>query len=362
MPKVLAQLNRRVTTKKAIYNRVQSWSKFTNIFFDFDLDKLKNSLIMKTAILSLLFFFLFLNVFSQHAPDAFLGRIPDVGRLSCNEENDSEFYKEIDQVKEDLQSEISRRKQESKQATKNFDEQAAKNMMKQQGMSVSDADIQKMKTASKEEKMAMANKMMQQNMNMSIEEAQKASKMSDAGKKAWAEGMTTEMMADAQANPDKNKAAQKNNMNMFEMAQEQSQLAQKIQAGVSKFEKQLEEFKQLKENRKKDFDVCMAAIAKERASRPNKNLGDDSHPDLDKKEEACSQAYCSFLTPMYQTILSNRLSAIMAMGDDYYRMDELTNKLAGSTSGTKKEINEPGLTYLQELQTYLIHLGHSPVE
>ncbi len=317
---------------------------------------------MKTTILSLLFFFLFLNIFSQHAPDAFLGRMPDVGRLSCNEESNSEFFKEVYQVKEDLQLEISRRKQESKQATKNFDEQAAKNMMKQQGMSVSDADMQKMKTASKEEKMAMANKMMQQNMNMSIEEAQKAGQMSDAGKKAWAEGMTTEMMADAQANPDKNKVAQKNNMNMFEMAQEQSQIAEKIQAGVSKFEKQLEEFNQLKENKKKEYDACMAAIAKERASRPNKSLGTDNHPDLDKKEKECYQAYCSFLTPEYQTILSNRLSAIMAMADDYYRMDELTNKLAGSASGTKKEINEPGLMYLEELRDYLIHLGHSPIE
>ena len=83
---------------------------------------------MKTTIVSLFFSLLFLSVFSQHAPDAFLARIPDVGRMSCNEENDSVFYKEVSLVKVDLQLEISRRKQETKQATKNFDEQAAKNM------------------------------------------------------------------------------------------------------------------------------------------------------------------------------------------------------------------------------------------
>jgi len=317
---------------------------------------------MKTSTILIFFIFLFLNGFSQHAPDAFLGRIPDVGRLGCDQERNAEFFKEVNQVKEDLQLEISRRKQEAKQANKNFDEQAARNMMKQQGMSVSDADIHKMKTASKEEKKAMAMAMMQQNMNMSVEEAQKASKMSDAGKKAWAEGMSTEMMADAQANPDKNKAAQKNNMNMAEMAQEQSSLAGKIQASQHKFEEQLAKFQEIKAAKQKEYQACLAPIAKERASRPNQNLGTDSHPDLDAREKACYLAYCSFLTTEYQTILSRRLSAIMAMTEDYYRMDELTNKLAASTSGAKKEINEPGLMYLEELNGYMIHLGHSPVD
>ena len=317
---------------------------------------------MKTLTFLILFIFLSLNVFSQHAPDAFLGRIPDVSLLGCDEEENAEFFRNVYQVREDLQLEISRRKQESKQAIKNFDEQAAKNMMKQQGMSVSDADIQKMKTASKEEKKAMAMAMMQQNMNMSVEEAQKASKMSDAGKKAWAESMSTEMMADAQANPDKNKAAQKNNMNMAEMAQEQSSLAGKIQAAQSKFEQQLAKFQELKTEKNKDYQACLAPIAKERATRPNQNLGTDSHPDLDAREKACYLAYCSFLTTEYQSILGRRLNAIKAMAEDYYRMDELTNKLASSTSGVKKEINEPGLMYLEELQGYLIHLGHSPVE
>lgn len=317
---------------------------------------------MKISFFSVLFIFLFLNGFSQHAPDAFLAKIPDVDRLSCDQENNTEFFKEVYQVKEDLQLEISRRKQESKQSAKNFDEQAAKNMMGQMGMSVSDADIQKMKTASKEEKKAMAMAMMQGNMNMSVEEAQKASKMSDAGKKAWAEGMSTEMMADAQANPDKNKATQKNNTSMYEMAQEQSSLAEKFQAAQLKFDKQLAEFQTLKAEKELEYDACSAPIAKERASRPNKNLGSDSHPDLDAKQKACYMVYCSFLTTAYKTILKSRLSAIMAMADDYYRMDELTNKLASSTAGAKKEINESGLMYLEELQGYLIHLGHSPIE
>ena len=46
---------------------------------------------MKTLTFLILFIFLFLNGFSQHAPDAFLGRIPDVNRLGCDEEISAKF-------------------------------------------------------------------------------------------------------------------------------------------------------------------------------------------------------------------------------------------------------------------------------
>lgn len=316
---------------------------------------------MKISILSIISFLLFLNVYSQHAPDAFLAKIPDIDRLSCDHESNSQFFKEVYQVRQDLEMEIKRRQHELNQNSGNIGEQASKNMMNQLGMPVSASDMQKMNTASKEEKKAMAMAMMQQNMNMSVEEAQKASKMSKAGKEAWAESMSTEMMADAQANPDKNKAAQTNNMDMVQMIQEQNTLAEKFQAAQIKFDKQLTEFQELKAEKQKEYDACLAPIAKERASRPNKNLGTDSHPDLDAKEKACYMDYCAFLTTEYKTLLKSRLSTIKAMAEDYYRMDELTNMLASSTSGEKKEISESGLTYLKELFNYMNHLDYSPI-
>ena len=202
--------------------------------------------------------------------------------------------------------------------------------------------------------------MMQKNTNMSVEEAQKMSKMSKEGQKAWAEGMSTEMMADAQANPDKNKAAQKNNMNMFELAQEQSQIALKIQLVTRKFDEQLEEFNKLKEKTLNEFEACLKKVGKDYENKINFDLGSTYAEAMEYQKKSCYQNCCGFITPKYNDILLERFNAMKAMGDEYYRLDVLTNELSKATTGTDKKVIEPGLTYLEALSDYIEHLQDLP--
>jgi hypothetical protein len=266
----------------------------------------------------------------------------------------------VDKLKTEVEEEITRRRDKSKANSKGMDEQASKNMMKQMGYSVSEADIQKMKNAGKEEKKAMAMAMMQQNTNMSVDEAKKVSKMSKEGQKAWAEGMSTEMMADAQANPDKNKAAQKNNMNMFELAQEQSQIAQKIQLVTRKFDEQLEEFNKLKEKNLNEFEACLKKVGKDYENKTNFDLGSTYAEAMEYQKNSCYQNCCGYLTPKYAGILLERLNDMVALTDNYNRLDVLTNELSKATSGTDKKVIEPGMTYLEALSDYIVHLQDLP--
>jgi len=311
---------------------------------------------MKSIFTTLLLLFASLILNAQFlTPGSVVNRMPVITFTVCKTEVREQFLNQVYKLEAEVKEEISQRRSKSKTNMKGFDEQAAKNMMKQMGYSISDADIQKMKNASKGEKKAMADQMMQQNMNMSVEEAQKVSKMSKEGQKAWAEGMSTEMMADAQANPDKNKAAQKNNMAMLEMAQEQSQIAQKIQLVAVKFDEQLEEFNKLKEKTKIEYEACSLKAKKFYENQPGEN-----DAALAKALEACYQTYCGFLTPKYKGILMERFNAIVALGEDYNRMDVLTNELASATAGAKKEAYVPGLTYLEALMDYIKHLQDLP--
>jgi hypothetical protein len=41
-------------------------------------------------------------------------------------------------------------------------------------------------------------------------------------------------------------------------------------------------------------------------------------------------------------------------------MDVLTNELASATTGTNKNVIEPGLTYLEALLDYIVHLQDLP--
>lgn len=310
------------------------------------------------------YYFLFIVVmyaaygFSQSRPEDFIPRVPS---YSTDCEGQSEAYSaKISSLKNDLQAEISRRKSQVKANTKGYDEQAGKNMMKQQGFSVSDADMQKMKSATKEEKMAMANKMLQENQNMSVDEAKNVGKMSKEGQKAWAEGMSTEMMADAQANPGKNQAAQKNNMSMYELIQEQNMLAQKIQAFNGKFSDQMETYEKMRVKASVDYNACEERIRKDFENVINTTLGDSHYEEKVQRHKACWNAFCFPLVSKYKTILDERFEGINKMAKDYYRMDELTNEISKATAGNNKDIVEPGQMFLQELYDYVSDLAIRP--
>ena len=316
---------------------------------------------MKTIFTILCFFVVTQALKAQFVnPEIVVIEMPVITNNVCKKEVREQFFKKVDKLKTEVAGEISRRKASAKKNNKGFDEQASKNMSNQAGIPVSNADMQKMKNASKEEKQAMAMDMMNKNMNMPVDEAKKASKMSKEGQAAYGEALSTEMMANAQANPDKNKAANKNNMSMAEKAMEQSQLAQKIQLKSQKFDEQLIEFNKLKEKTKVEFDTCMAKVDREFANKVNHTLGDEYYESIKLQKETCYQTYCGFLTPKYNTILQERFNTIVALGDDYNRMDVLENELASATAGSKKEIYEPGLKYLEALMDYIVHLEDLP--
>lgn len=314
------------------------------------------------ATITILFFFIATTVMQAQIvnPEIVVTEMPVITINVCKKEVREQFLKQVYKLKMEVDEELTRRKADAKKSKEGFNEQASKNMSNQAGIPVSDADMQKMKNASKEEKQAMAMAMMNQNMNMPVDEAKKASKMSKEGQAAYGEAMSTEMMADAQANPDKNKAADKNNMNMAEMAMEQSQLAQKIQLKTQKFDEELEEFSKLKEKTRIIYNSCLSKIERDYREKESYSLGSEYYESIKMQRETCYQNYCGYLTPKYASILLERFNTIVALGDDYNRLDVLETELASATSGSKKEIYEPGFKYLEALMDYIVHLEDLP--
>jgi hypothetical protein len=316
----------------------------------------------KTVVLLVLLFVAdFVNA-QLIKPETFYIEIPDLPMNVSKKEIREPFLKKVDKLSAELKEEISFRKSKVKGNNKDFDEKAAKQMAEQNGVSVSPGDIQKMKSGkmSQEAYRAMADKMLQQSMNVSIDDAKDASKMSKSGQKAWSEGMSTEMMADAQKNPKKNQATQTKNMGMLEMTQEQSRIAQKIQANRIKFDDQLETYKKIKEKSRLEYENCVKSVDKQFENKVNHTLGDEYYESIKLEKDACYNNYCGYLVPKYKDILRDRLDAINAMGDDYYLLDNITNELNYTTSGNKKPAIDPGLTYLEALDDYMNHLRDIP--
>ncbi len=272
-----------------------------------------------------------------------------------------DFQKKVSVLKDSLANEISRRKEEAKEAGKDMENKMGKQMMQQTGANISAADMQKMKSGkmSKAEKEAMANRMMQQMANMSLDEAKDINKLSPEGKKAYSEGLSTEMMAAAQADPNKNLAQQKRNMNRAELAEEQSAITNRIQAKQSKFEDKLAQYRKNKEIWSIPYNVCLESTHKYIDSHSNVSLGSDINEGVELQK--CFTAFYNNAAPYYKGMLDERLVDIQALTADYNRLEAIQNMMEYSITGVKKPENKVALMHLEALQEYLSYLRDLPM-
>jgi hypothetical protein len=101
-------------------------------------------------------------------------------------------------------------------------------------------------------------------------------------------------------------------------------------------------------------------VDKDYENKINFDLGSTYAEAIEFQKNECYQTCCGFLTPEYHAILLERFNTMISLGDDYNRLDVLTNDLAGATTGTEKKVIEPGLTYLEALLNYILHLQDLP--
>jgi len=318
---------------------------------------------MKTVFTFCLLLIAALSLHAQFlTPESILIKIPEIPEGIAEEKIRDAFDAQIEELRTSVSEEIYKRKRISKEKSKGMDAEAVKTLGAEQGFTMSEADMQKMKSKqmSKEEKMAMANQMMQQNYNITMEEAQAVSKMSKEGQAAYGEALTTEKMAESQANQGREAENQKKNMNRYELAQEQSLITQRLHANAMSFEEKLSEYEVFYQEATEIYRNRCHLIKKDFESRINTTLGDTYWEEEKAAYQNAYRAYCAEVVPPYKELLKERLAKIKASANDYYRLEEISNLLSQSLTGTENHTQDTGLMYLEELEYYLGLLGGFP--
>jgi len=309
--------------------------------------------------------FLALNSFSQQTPEMFLSRIPAPPAEACtmSKENRDNFSNKFGEVQEQLTEEMKTRKEEYAKFAGNNKEKMLQNMAGQTGLSAAEtAKLQSGGQLTEAEGMALANKMMGQKYNMSVEEAKNLGKMGKAGQKAYAEGLSTEMMADAQANPDKYKRDQTKDKYMFDLAAEQSKLATQIQAEESIIQNRLDEINKKDSVEIKRLREQLAPLEVE-ADKFVGVMGEAATAGASQSDKIAMKMYnlrlkyCEVMTPLYIDLVNRRLVAVKANLPIRYRLQEVTDQLTAAQTGVKIEGIAPDLLALDSVYRYLIFLG-----
>ena len=318
---------------------------------------------MKSLFIFCLVIFFATTSFSQRSPESFLAGIPDPPASACdNTVKEREKYEtKVNDLADQLKDEISKRKEERQEFMDDNEEKMMQNMAGKMGLSAGDkAKMKKGAQISEADAMEMAEKMMGSQYNMSVGEAKSLSKMSKEGQEAWGEAYAAEMMANAQANPQKVNADMGKNKNMFDLVSEQKSLTDKLLAQGKKVQKQLKEMNSKDSIEKIRLDKLLEPLKEE---FDDINLGEGSEEAdwahalaVRIKMWGHQRTYCLKMTSVYVDILTQYRVALEANLSDHYRLQEITDELMQMQTGTTVKMVAPDLMAFESLSEYVTML------
>jgi len=326
---------------------------------------------MKKTIAIFLLIFSVNFVKAQTTPEAFLGMLPSPPGSVCSEGKDdakSAFIQKIGEVRDQLQEEISRRKDEIEAKMKLSEDKMKQNAMARTG--VSPELMQQMmalekqnkgatgdqKKAYEAQKKAMADQMIQQSMNISMGEIENLKKMDKAGQTAWATAYATEKKAEVMADPQAVQQKTAADMKNYQLLTKQRQLTDSLNAQSTKYMIQFQELDNDKnalalQTQIEDLEKNLT-IEYEKQNRPN----DDAIKSLTNRIRDLQINYCNLQSPKYLEILSRYKTFMQASIMPYYRLEKLTNQVTASQTGVEMNA-EPGLMGLQQVESFLRQLS-----
>jgi hypothetical protein len=296
--------------------------------------------------------------FSQKTPESFLGIMPSPpsGICGMSSANISPFAEKVNKLSSQIEEEIKKRKEERSSHLEDDKTKMLQNLAGQTGLSAADmAKLQGGGQLSEAEGMALANRMMGQKYNMSVEEAKKVGKMGKEGQKAWAEGYSAEMMAEAQADPDKFKKDQTKNKKIFDLVAEQSQLATQLQAEEAIIQNRLDEINQKDTIERKRLNELLAPLEAEANST---SISEARLKAIALQMYSLRLRYCQIMTPLYVELVNRRLVIVKANLPLKYRLQEVSDELTAIQTGAKNEKVAPDLMALDSVYRYITFLGN----
>jgi hypothetical protein len=226
-------------------------------------------------------------------------------------------------------------------------DEATVNSLMKAGYSREDAEKMKdLDNMSEEEKLAMANKMMMSKYNMDLDEAKKVAKSDTAAQRRWVKAQSTMMMADAQADLEKNTTKQVEIKNDLELQQEIKMLNDKLRAGENKYQEKIREI-----DVKADSAMSVLRPELEKLQMDLQEGNGNSNQIIDKII-SLRQQYCERFTPSYLETVEGFKGYITEHLKEYSNLEEMQMKSMERQTGMKNPDYKPGAGTMGIVGTY----------
>jgi hypothetical protein len=259
----------------------------------------------------------------------------------------------VDSVLQLIGNEQEKRNNEMNANSDVTEKQVMNNISKQYGLSEEDMKkLQNDKGMTEEEKNALISKALQNSANISLDEVKNVDKMSEDGKKAWANAYGTEKMAEAQADPDKNKKQQVKAKSLYDLTTMQKHILDSLTAVESKFGKQFADI-----DNDPEAKVMLDHIAK--LNKEESDLMGESDTkgmermnELNRQIKSEKEKYCSKYTPKYIDLLKRYESYTKSCLPVCYRLESISAQQTKLQTGVKMN-QKPGSIGIGKVADYL---------
>lgn len=321
-------------------------------------------------------------------PSVYLNRLPDPPAIGCFADGqfDPAFMVRIEEVSEQLNTEMAERKRILKEAQNRNNKILQEAVMPQPGSEgVDGGTLQQM---SREAKRQKAEQLMEEQLGVSMEELKNLKKTSREGQQGWGKAMLGQLQADAAMDPAKAAKTVQATMQTAQLAQQQADLAQKIQAALSKWEQKMAEIEP-----KPDVEAGRAEIERQIAqlgdpdamaalkgilpqeNRTTKTLREAvkaeenklnalmaayaSCPDLNFQKRrlySARESYCATLSPIYLSALNGYRTAVVTSLPDAAEMDRVQMEIQQVQFGIEVPPEQADMAGLGLVRDYIARL------
>ena len=308
---------------------------------------------MKHAILLSIAIFLVSFVFGQMTPETYLSTAPDVPAEVCGMK-DNQYLDKVRELSDRLEEDIDQLKQQSDENAEKYGDEISAGTLRNAGFEGADAQqIKGAEDMTDAEAAALADKMMQQGMNTSMAELKGLDKLDTAGQKAWAEGVATEQMANAEANPQAKMEQQVKTKLVYDLAAKQKFLMDKRFAEESRFTQQFDSL---------DHDAGKARIKLDIQLKPLykalETASEDRAVGIHKEIRGIQDQYCQAFSPRYLEILASYKEYVLNALPDIKQQESVQNQLIKAQSGVDQPMVLPNQLCFEEVKAYFFRLAN----
>lgn len=266
---------------------------------------------------------------AQVTPEALLSQLPSVPTVNCAADTAeiNRFMDQIYKVKEMLNQEVDRIHSQAQSDWDQSKDKILSNVIRQSGLNKSDVQELQQSDGKEELERKVAEKAVAKQHGVSLQELEKVSEMSEAEQEKWAQQYAAQMMNEAKKNPEAAIKKGDKTKRLFELAEEQKALGERITERMNRVALLFENVNQQDSIETRKLEVQLRPLEAQLVSGICTPAEAARSKAAEKQIYALKIKHCEKMSPLQADAISQYLTTLKSLLPDYRKLTNIQNEV-----------------------------------